>query len=87
MNITKRSGAVVLYDTTKTVSSILKANAEVMEEKITPHAAELMAEEAFEQTIASNEIITTQDLRESVIAVLRKSDYLKTAKRYAEYKK
>ena len=47
MNITKKNGRVVLYDTEKIVKSILKAGADTPGEEVSRHLASYIADEVF----------------------------------------
>ena len=64
MNVTKRNGMIMLYDTEKVVRSILKANVDTPEEELSRHMASYIADEVFAQLSRETEIITTNDVRE-----------------------
>ena len=87
MKITKKNGRVVLYDDIKVVNSILKANAEVPGEAITRSRAAVFANEVLSRLTENMEIITTQDVRDYVAAVLRSNGLTQTAEHYLAYKK
>ena len=87
MNITKKNGVVVLYDTKKIKESILKANAEAPLEEMTPQMASYLANEVFSRLTSKNEILTTQEIREGVYQILIESGMLQTAECYMSYKK
>ena len=87
MKITKRNGVVTVYDDSKLVNSMLKANGEVAEETLPPNLASRIADEVFSRRTEENEIITTQEIRERVYATLCEKGFPQTAKQYAEYKK
>ena len=86
MKITKRNGAIHIYDDEKVAKSILKANANVPEEDITPAMASAMASEVFARITRENEIISTADVRDSVYLLLNERNYPGTAKSYWDYK-
>ena len=87
MKITKRNGTITVYDDEKVMKSILKANADAEEEKISEKEAEAMAFDVFNKLIDENEIITTKEIRECVYALLCEKGYPETARSYAEFKK
>ena len=87
MYITKKNGRVVLYDTEKIVSSVLKANADAAGEKLSRTEAAYLANEAFDRLTKEKEIITTQDIRQCVYALLCEMNLPETARQYAEYQK
>ena len=87
MYITKRNGRVVLYDTEKIISSVLKANADAAEEELSRAEAAYLANETFDRLTKEKEIITTQDIRECVYAQLCEMNLPETARQYADYQK
>ena len=87
MKITKRNGNITLYDDQKIVTSIMRANAETAERDLTERIAAHIAGEVFTTLTADHEIITTQEVRDCVSAVLREKGFTETAKHYIEYKK
>ena len=87
MNVTKRNGMIMLYDTEKVVRSILKANVDTPEEELSRHMASYIADEVFTQLSRETEIITTNDVREHVYAKLCQMGLPKTAEQYALYAK
>lgn len=87
MNITKKNGRVVLYDTEKIVKSILKANADTPEEEISRHLASYIADEVFAKLSRETEIITTKDVRDAVYAKLMEMSLRHTAEHYRKYAK
>ena len=87
MKITKKNGNVTLYDDEKVITSILKANVETEEKQLTPAVAADIAADVFSRLTAENEIITTQEVRDSLENVLTERGYTDTARRYREHKK
>ena len=87
MNITKKNGRVILYDTEKIVKSILKAGADTPGEEVSRHLASYIADEVFANLTENSTIITTQDVRECVYAKLCQMGLPETAKKYIEYAK
>ena len=87
MQITKKNGAVHLYDDQKVVRSILNASQRVPEETITPAMAAALADQVFTRVTERSTIITTADVRECVYALLKEKGLPGTAKSYIEYKK
>ena len=87
MYVTKKNGRVVLYDTEKIVTSVLKANADTAEEELSRAEAAYLANEAFDRLTKEQEIITTQDIRQCVYALLCEMNHPETAKQYADYQK
>jgi len=87
MKITKRGGNVVIYDDEKVVKSVLKANAKITEEELSPPKASYIANEVFTRLTKDKEVITTQDVRDYVYSVLCEMGLPLTAKEYIEYKK
>ncbi len=87
MKITKRNGTVHLFDDEKIAKSILNANAGVLFESISPAAAAALAGEVFARVTREHEIITTADVRDCVIVLLKEKGYTGTAANYMEYKK
>ena len=67
--------------------SILKANAGVPLEEISPAVASALADEVFTRVTKQYEIISTADVRECVGGLLREKGYYETAKSYMEYQK
>lgn len=86
MKITKKNGNVVLYDDEKVINSILRANTEAPGEAITRRKAAVLADEVFHRVTRDNDVIRTQDVRDSVAAVLREKGLPKTAERYLSFK-
>jgi hypothetical protein len=86
MKITKKNGTIHMYDDEKVAKSILKANASIPNEKITPAMAAGMADEVFAR-VTKKQVITTSDVRSCVIALLDEKGFTGTAKCYREYKK
>lgn len=87
MNITKKNGKVVLYDTEKIVKSILKADVDTLEEEVSRHMASYIADDVFAKLTREKEIITTQDVRDAVYAKLREMGLPHTAEQYIHYAK
>ncbi len=87
MRITKKNGNVVLFDDEKVTRSILKANAGVALEQLSEPEAAAIADLVFSRLTASNDIITTQDIRTCVNKLLLERGLSETAARYMEYKK
>ena len=87
MKITKRNGNTTMYDDQKIINSILKANAEVDEEELTPKIAAVIANEVFGALTEKSEIITTRDIRECMYELLCERGFPLTAKHYMEYGK
>ena len=87
MKITKRNGNITLYDDQKIVTSIMRANAETAETDMTERIAAYIAGEVFARLTEDHEIITTQEVRDCVSAVLCEKGFAETAKHYIEYKK
>ncbi|MBR5093537.1 MAG: hypothetical protein IK095_00445 [Oscillospiraceae bacterium] len=87
MKITKRNGKVVLYDDEKLARSILRANAEVPEEELSPKAALALADEAFDVAVHGRSIVCTEDIRAATFAILREKGYPRTAEHYLDYEK
>ena len=87
MKITKRNGTVHVYDDDKVVKSILNANSRVPDEEISPALAAALAEEVFIRVTREHEIISTADVRECVLSLLRERGLGGTAKSFEEYKK
>ena len=71
MKITKKNGNVVLFDDEKVARSILNANAAIAPETLSESEAAAIADEVFLRLAAATEIITTQDIRDCVNAVLQ----------------
>ena len=86
MKITKRNGNITMYDDEKVVKSILKANGDT-KENMTEAAAADIAAVVFARLTAENEIISTKEIRDCVMAVLAENGYVQTANAYEEYKK
>ena len=86
MKITKRNGNITMYDDEKVVKSILKANGDT-KENMTEAAEADIAAVVFARLTAENEIISTKEIRDCVMAVLAENGYVQTAKAYEEYKK
>ncbi len=87
MKITKRNGNVSVYDDERVKRSILAANANAPFETITEAQAAAIADQVFQRVTVKYEIITTDEVRDCVIAVLKEKGLRQTAKLYAEYKK
>ena len=87
MKITKRNGNTILYDDQKVVNSILRANAETAETSLAERVASHIADEVFARLTVDHEIITTQEVRDCVYAVLREKGFTDTAKHYMEFVK
>lgn len=87
MKITKKSGNVTLYDDEKIIASIVKANAETDESTLTRAIAASIADDVISRLTEENEVITTREIREYVVLVLRERGYPETAQHYSEYKK
>ena len=87
MYVTKKNGRIVLYDTDKIIKSILNANADTLEEEISPATASYIANMTFERLTSEKEIITTQDIRACVYNILCEMNLLNTARQYIEYQK
>ena len=87
MKITKRNGTVHVYDDDKVVKSILNANSRVPDEEISPALAAALAEEVFIRVTREHEIISTADVRECVLSLLRERGLGGTATSFEEYKK
>ena len=85
MEITKRNGRLVLFETGKIVNSILKANKEVVSEIISAQEASAFADDVFDRLTRENEIITTKDVHNSVVSILREHHYSATAEKYKKY--
>ena len=86
MEITKRNGNVVLFDSEKVKNSILKANAESHFESISEGKAAAMAQQVFDAVSDSkNQVKTTQDVTDCVCAILKENLYLDTAAKYLAY--
>lgn len=86
MKVTKRNGTLVFYDDEKIVRSILRAN-EGTKEALTNSGASYLAGVVFGRLAGSNEIITTQDIREGVYSALREKGLYVTARKYMDYEK
>ena len=84
MYVTKKNGRIVVYDTKKIVDSILKANAETFED-LSEASASNIADTVFSRLTDEKELITTQDIRECVFAVLNENGLMETARHYMEY--
>ena len=87
MKITKRNGNVSIYDDEKVTNSILKANAEIPQETISAAVAAAIADEVFARLTRENDIISTQDVKDCVYAVLLKRGLRQTAKHYMAFQK
>ena len=85
MNITKRSGRIVVYDDEKVVKSIMKAN-EGTGEELTVKTAEYLADVVLGRLIKEHSIVTTQMISDGVYEALKERDLWITAKQYIEYK-
>lgn len=82
MEITKRSGSVVLFETGKIAKSILKANEGAFFEEITPAHAEMIADDVFRQLSKETSIITTRDVHLRVYDILLEKGFRDTAALY-----
>ena len=87
MKITKKNGNITLYDDEKVIRSILRANAEVPEEQIGENEAAAIADLVFARLTLQNEVITTQNVRDCLCAILRERHLPLTAQRYLASKK
>ncbi len=87
MNVTKKNGIVVLYDTEKIISSILKAGTGAPEEAVTRQTASFIADETIARLTREYSIITTQDIRDTVYKLLNEMNLPHTAQCYINYKK
>ncbi len=87
MKITKRNGAIHLYDDAKVARSILHANENIPAETITPAMASAFADEVFVRVTKESDIVTTADVRDCVYALLKEKGLTETAKSYIEYKR
>jgi len=87
MQITKRNGKVVMFDTDKIAQSILKANEGEYWETISAKKAAALADEVFAVVTAENEIITTKNVHDAVCKVLKEHFLTRTAEKYAAYVK
>ncbi len=87
MKITKRNGNTTVYDDEHVKRSILAANAGAPFETLTEAQAAGIADQVFQRVTLKYELITTEEVRDCVIAVLREKGLRQTAKLYAEYKK
>ena len=87
MYVTKKNGKIVLYDTEKIIKSILNANSDTLEEELSRATASYIANETFNRLTQEKDIITTQDIRECVYAILCEKDLPNTARLYIEYQK
>ncbi len=87
MKITKRNGNVTLYDDEKVANSILKANGDTTGEPMSKGVAENIADDVFSRLTEENEIITTKEIRDCVMQILKERGFEETAKAYGEFKK
>ena len=87
MLITKRNGNLCMYDDSKVISSILKANGRAPGENISMALATAIADEVFTTLTEESEIITTKEIREAVFKNLCDRGFRITAQEYIEYKK
>ncbi len=87
MKITKKNGTVSLYDDEKVRNSILKANAGIPGESISPAQAAAFADTVFGRLTGRYSVITTADVRECVIALLQEKGFAVTAACYRYYLK
>ena len=87
MKITKKNGTITLYDDEKVTSSILKANANIPGEDISPAMAAAMANQVFDRLTKDHDLITTVEVRTCVAALLQENDLSETARCYLEYVK
>lgn len=84
MKVTKRNGNVVLYDDDKVATSIVWANGRTPDETITIKMAKRMADEVFRRLTAEKDVISTAEIRDCVIAILKERGYPKTAESYQD---
>ena len=84
MFVTKRNGRVVVYDTKKIIDSMLKANAETLED-LSEASASNIANTVFTRLTGEKDVITTEDIRQCVFEVLNENGLRQTAKHYMEY--
>lgn len=87
MKITKRNGIITLYDDEKLIASILRANTETAETLMDRKQAAAIADQVFLRLTAGSEIISTDDVRRCVDALLREQGFTETARHYMEYRK
>jgi hypothetical protein len=87
VKITKKNGTISLYDDEKVARSILRANADAPSETITPAVAAALADAVFSRLTQQHEIITTDEVRSCVIALLGEKGLFQTAKTYADFAK
>ena len=86
MKITKKNGKVVVYDDEKVINSILKANAGTGE-SLSRKKAAILADEVFQRVTEKSELISTQDVRVCMGALLKEKGLTRTAENYLAYKK
>ena len=86
MKITKKNGRVAVYDDEKVINSILKANAGTGE-SLSRKKAAILADEVFQRVTEKSELISTQDVRDCLAALLREKGLTRTAENYLAYKK
>ncbi len=86
MKITKKNGKVAVYDDEKVINSILKANAGTGE-SLSRKKAAILADEVFQRVTEKSELISTQDVRDCLAALLREKGLTRTAENYLAYKK
>ena len=88
MQIIKRNGNTTIYDDQKITRSILNANASSGElVRLTESEAANIAFNAMSRLTEESEVISTQEIRESVYMVLCERGLNETAKAYMDYKK
>lgn len=85
MKVTKRNGNVVLFDDEKVIRSILRANGETAEEELSENTAAWIAGEVFSRLTKEGDIISSQDVRACVHALLLERHLPETARLYMEY--
>ena len=87
MWITKKNGNITVYDDEKLIRSILRANAETGERKLTQKQAAAIASQVFARLTEESEIITTADIRRGTDRILRERGLPETAQHYMDYAK
>ena len=84
MKITKRNENLVIYDDSKLVNSILKANSET-DEELSPSAAAYLSDVVIGRLAKEHDIITTAHIRDGVYRALVERDLPMTALRYRDF--
>ena len=87
MKVTKKNGNIVLFDDDKVIRSMLRANADTEEETLSESAAAYIAGEVFARLAKERVLLTTQDVRQCVNAMLIQKGLPETAKMYMQYHK